>query len=67
MPEVFLTYTRISGDVEDSGEVLHVSMSVRFVSVASHDQVAAANGEASTAAAETPAAEVHLTCHMPHR
>ena len=66
MPEVFLTYTRISGDVEGSGEVLHVSMSAQFVSVASHDQVAA-NGEASTAAAETPAAEVHLTCHMPHR
>lgn len=26
------------------------------------DQVAAANGEASTAAAETPAAEEHVTC-----
>ena len=38
-----------------------VIISVLFVSEASHDQVAAANGEASTAAAETPAAEVHVT------
>ena len=61
LPKASMTYIFLKTlKSSEKDFMLHVIVSVLFVSVASHDQVAAGNGEASTAAAETPAAEVHV-------